>query len=615
MNPDGTKEPDSSMVFATIPRKKLPPLPPEQQTEIAKLPSVDPARQRLLKKPRHTFTHSPVEVTTTSEHSLPPREFPSYQPLRDSSPVARHPRQRHKLERVRMISEFPMIMKIRTHGLSLVEGIPRQRSSQRMPKRQRPTYEETGDADLMLTDSDDEVDAAPLKRARLVQYEQTTTADPAGAAVPLVHPIALMVDTPPPGELNTLWYSREAFLHMFVLEKVTSWKTRTTFSLVDAQDQVVDLNVQEAMAIQTRLLSNTNFWKDTHKRMEVSRILPQKCPIILAVAADQAAELAKQDGTAPKYSLKAGPREEVLLVKWRGRSYLHCSWEREADILRLDPSNNTARNKIRRFYMNHDALLGFDWKKIMEEDRATASTIHSHGAEEEVPVNDDFFSPQNLEVERVLGCDENEMNMEVLAKQRAYNIQAERDDLLLKERSKNDEEVTDHQSASLDKATRGLLRMTKGLVDIATMETPWDPEDNVRYVVKWKGLPYAEMTWEYWRDIKRDAVDETEDFWHRQIAPDVDQAITCTNRAHPHIRDFRKLNETREYGIMRRKRPVADMGDGSAQEDLDEENDAAPGFKLRSYQLEGVNWLLFNWWNKRSCILADEMVSFETKTN
>ena len=29
--------------------------------------------------------------------------------------------------------------------------------------------------------------------------------------------------------------------------------------------------------------------------------------------------------------------------------------------------------------------------------------------------------------------------------------------------------------------------------------------------------------------------------------------------------------------------------------------------KLRAYQLEGVNWLLWNWYNRRSCILADEM--------
>jgi chromodomain helicase DNA binding protein 8 len=31
------------------------------------------------------------------------------------------------------------------------------------------------------------------------------------------------------------------------------------------------------------------------------------------------------------------------------------------------------------------------------------------------------------------------------------------------------------------------------------------------------------------------------------------------------------------------------------------------GLNLRDYQLEGVNWLLWNWWLRRPCILADEM--------
>jgi len=29
--------------------------------------------------------------------------------------------------------------------------------------------------------------------------------------------------------------------------------------------------------------------------------------------------------------------------------------------------------------------------------------------------------------------------------------------------------------------------------------------------------------------------------------------------------------------------------------------------ELRPYQLEGVNWLLFNWYTRQNCILADEM--------
>lgn len=38
---------------------------------------------------------------------------------------------------------------------------------------------------------------------------------------------------------------------------------------------------------------------------------------------------------------------------------------------------------------------------------------------------------------------------------------------------------------------------------------------------------------------------------------------------------------------------------------------ASPQYKndntLRSYQLEGLNWLRFNWYNNANCILADEM--------
>ena len=31
------------------------------------------------------------------------------------------------------------------------------------------------------------------------------------------------------------------------------------------------------------------------------------------------------------------------------------------------------------------------------------------------------------------------------------------------------------------------------------------------------------------------------------------------------------------------------------------------GNLLRSYQREGLNWLLFNWYTRQNCILADEM--------
>jgi SNF2 family DNA or RNA helicase len=38
-----------------------------------------------------------------------------------------------------------------------------------------------------------------------------------------------------------------------------------------------------------------------------------------------------------------------------------------------------------------------------------------------------------------------------------------------------------------------------------------------------------------------------------------------------------------------------------------DDDTAAAGLRLREYQLEGVNWLVWTWYNSRPSILADEM--------
>ena len=40
---------------------------------------------------------------------------------------------------------------------------------------------------------------------------------------------------------------------------------------------------------------------------------------------------------------------------------------------------------------------------------------------------------------------------------------------------------------------------------------------------------------------------------------------------------------------------------------LDADESLTKGNQLRSYQIEGINWLLWNWINRRNSILADEM--------
>jgi len=739
MNPDqnqkdsggGGGSSSSGDKFGAIPRKKLTPLPPEQQqpqAAAAAAAAVVPPRPRqpsssssppprLHKKVKssHGGGHHSLPLhrssSVSSQHSASSGGGGAF-PRRPSSPSSQRslPIGKKKPERVVRVSEFPLVMRIRTKGVPRVEGLPQARSSARMPKRKRPTYQEADETDSDdFMDSDDEAAAAIRNKKKSASKKRRASdagnasdksaaaSETAGGALSsssmgAAAGEAPAIDGPPPGMPSTLWYSREAFLDVWVMEKVCGWKTRTSFGLLDTvSGKEVQLDPQRARKFQTKALVDEDFWSNPKKRMEVSRIVPQKCPVILAMAAEEQESLlprtvaapadpgtptkdtaaappgpggaladdaaaaailslgtpkkkpddldaaaaailsldtptasAEPDSSNPRFKLMAIHREEVLLVKWRGRSHLHCSWERASDIQRHD-LNNTARHKIRRFYQNQEATIGLDWKKVIEEERTTAAAIHSHG---EVPSigaidpdidpdadqDDEYFSPQCLEVERIIGCDENEMNMQVLAKQRALNMKVEQEAIRLR-----DEEASllsgggEKMAAATiidkgDKAVKGIRKVVEGLINKA--DDAWDPEDNVRYVVKWKGLPFAEMTWEYWRDIKRDAVDEAEDFWYRQRPPDVDEAIATSHKPHPHMKEFRKLQESPVFGVSSYERPVAALPDdgpkmpllNSADEDVVE-----TGLKLRSYQLEGVNWLLFNWWNRRSPILGDEM--------
>ncbi len=68
------------------------------------------------------------------------------------------------------------------------------------------------------------------------------------------------------------------------------------------------------------------------------------------------------------------------------------------------------------------------------------------------------------------------------------------------------------------------------------------------------------------------------------------------------------MSESPVFGVSATKRRVAISHDGKGDvlKNGDDEESPSP-LRLRNYQLEGVNWLLWNWWNRRSCILADEV--------
>ncbi|KAG7466762.1 chromodomain-helicase-DNA-binding protein 8 isoform X1, partial [Solea senegalensis] len=110
------------------------------------------------------------------------------------------------------------------------------------------------------------------------------------------------------------------------------------------------------------------------------------------------------------------------------------------------------------------------------------------------------------------------------------------------------------------------------ILDVSHSVDKDNGEPVIYYLVKWCSLPYEDATWELKEDVDEGKVEEFGKIQNRQPR--------LKKMARPPASSWKKLEETREY---------------------------KNGNILREYQLEGVNWLLFNWYNRQNCILADEM--------
>ncbi|KDO30724.1 hypothetical protein SPRG_04626 [Saprolegnia parasitica CBS 223.65] len=176
-----------------------------------------------------------------------------------------------------------------------------------------------------------------------------------------------------------------------------------------------------------------------------------------------------------------------FLIKWKGYSYMHASWETEETLLQIDPNN---KYKIKRFL---EKVAGP--REVSPDDEV------------------EYFNPEYLEIHRIL--------------------------------------------------------------DIRQEAAGEAPDDGKRLLIKWRVLSYAECTWERACDIVDD--DAMKRYAHRVTLP-----LSPPAPIRPSIRDFKKLETSPTFG-----------SDGR--------------FTLREYQLEGLNWLRWNWHNARPSILADEM--------
>ncbi|KAM8914783.1 chromodomain-helicase-DNA-binding protein 6 isoform 2-T2 [Spinachia spinachia] len=110
------------------------------------------------------------------------------------------------------------------------------------------------------------------------------------------------------------------------------------------------------------------------------------------------------------------------------------------------------------------------------------------------------------------------------------------------------------------------------ILEVAVTTDTETGEEVTHYLVKWCSLSYEEATWELQEDLDQEKIKE---FEHIQRLP-----ADLRHMERPPAEKWQKLDNTRDF---------------------------RNGNQLREYQLEGMNWLLFNWYNRKNCILADEM--------
>lgn len=213
--------------------------------------------------------------------------------------------------------------------------------------------------------------------------------------------------------------------------------------------------------------------------------------------------------------------EWEYLIKWKGYSYLHVSWETRETLTEIDPHVD---RRIDRWVKKMEGLMA---NQGVDSQAASALGLNDDEDESEP------FDPNYTNVERVL----------------ASNV------------------------------------------------PPGEDGSEALYLVKWCGLAYDECTWELGEDVCDDGAIKA--FRQRQKLP---SKQIWKPKPRPPPSKFKKLTESHEYGLGK-----TEIKEKPSLLKFEKENLPNEPFQLRNYQLEGLNWLIFNWYNNRGSILADEM--------
>jgi SNF2 family DNA or RNA helicase len=133
-------------------------------------------------------------------------------------------------------------------------------------------------------------------------------------------------------------------------------------------------------------------------------------------------------------------------------------------------------------------------------------------------------------------------------------------------------------------------RIISSKIEDVVYETETLQEES--YLVKWKGLPYNESTWEFIAELEEN---ESE---IQQYRDNQSRLLKLNNN----IASKKTKVPDASFNKLVNLKTLFESGDKLSVNDI-----PVHDISLRDYQVEAVNWLLYMYANNRSCILADEM--------
>ncbi|GLI68202.1 hypothetical protein VaNZ11_012548, partial [Volvox africanus] len=266
-----------------------------------------------------------------------------------------------------------------------------------------------------------------------------------------------------------------------------------------------------------------------------------------------------------------GNKRRLYYVKWKGESYMHCTWEPEEDMAKMYRMFPAIKAKVQRFWKLRES-------REAEEREAEEAGEYLHGV-----------NPLWLEVDRILAQQPSEQPVGTTGKNRGGNT-----------------------GGSGGKKAGGGSR---------TMQ--------MEYLVKWKDLGYDQCTWELESDISgyegaiqrfREAKSLVEDARRRKAAAAKESREGGPVRKRARKEEGGALSPTgptrggggggggggREAAVNSRHQDEVQV-QGSGNRKWHSTPDFLQGGTLHPYQLEGLNWLYHKYCTGDAVILADEM--------